>query len=243
MPTMRRLPLVLAAVALAGTAACGSSGSPSSAPSPTPSPTTPSPTPTLPPVATDKAAVKAALVHATDLGKPWVEPKSVNRTKTAKGDLCPGKKADQLRVPSRATADVSMTEGTKQGAAIASYSAFAYDPAKLAAWRTAFATATKDCASYKAPEGTYVVTSTPAAAVTVSGADAVLVRLERIYAEAAHKTLYYVRQTLKCVVGRYVVTIEHAFIQPKTDPTGADLTKTVTLMEKQVAKARAAFAL
>lgn len=239
MPTARASRLAAALALAAVTAACGSSGSPSAKPSPSPSSPTPSPTPTLPPVATDTASVKAALAHAADLGKPWVEPKTVNRTKTKKGEFCPGHLGDAARVKARANAETSMTEGAKQGAAIASFSVSAYDPAKLSAWRAAFAAVVKDCASYHAAEGTYVTAQLVTSPLAVAGADEVLVRIERVWADAAHKTLYYVRQNVKCVVGdRYVVSIEHAFIQPKSDPTGADFAKTVRLLEKQVAKAR-----
>jgi hypothetical protein len=74
----------------------------------------------------------------------------------------------------------------------------------------------------------------------VAGADEVLARLERIYADSSKKTLHYVRQTLVVRVGgRTYVALEHAYIQPKSDPTGADWTKTVAIAMKQVTKARA----
>ncbi|HEV2891000.1 MAG TPA: hypothetical protein VGX28_11565, partial [Frankiaceae bacterium] len=122
--------LVLASL-LALTTACGGGGGEPVA-SPAPSTASPTPTPTLPPVATDQASVKALVVGAKDLGSPWVVPPKVNRTQTKKGELCPGKKNEQSRVAPRATANVQMTEGTKEGAAIASFDVLAFDPAVLA---------------------------------------------------------------------------------------------------------------
>jgi hypothetical protein len=230
----RVLTLALSAALLAG---CASGSSPKASPSPTPSPT-----PTLPPVETDKASVKAALVTAADVGTPWVAPKEVNRTKTKKGELCPGHKDDLARVDTRADANVSMTEGTKQGAAIASFEVHAFDPALLDTWREGFAKAVAECAAFVAPEKTYVTTELVATPPTVPGCDEVLARTQHVYADAAHKTLYYVRQNLRCRVGRVVIAFEHAFIQPKSDPTGADFTKSVTLIQKQVAKVATTFA-
>lgn len=233
----RVLTLALSATLLAG---CASGSSPKASPSPSP---TPSPTPTLPPVATDTASLKASLVTAADVGAPWVTPKGgkVNRTNTAKGDLCPGHKDVFARVPGRASAEVNMTEGTKQGAAIGSYQLVAYDPAKIDAWRAAFTAANAECKAFVSPEKLWVTTETLAEPSTLDGCDEVLARIQRVYADRTRKTLYYVRQVVQCRVGRVVVEFEHAFIQPKTDPTGADFAKTVTLTAKQVAKLSANF--
>lgn len=226
----------LTALVLATVTACGGGGgTPAASPSPTTASPTPSPTPTLPPVATDTAAVKAAIVTAADLGTPWVTPKEVNRAATKKGELCPGKKNEQSRVAPRATASVQMTEGTKAGAAIASFDVHAFDPARIEAYRAAFAAATKDCATFTAIENTYV-TVEDVAAPAIAGVDWSVARIERIYADSSRKQLYYVRQTIKAGVGRSVVALEHAFVQPKTDPTGADFTKTARLLTKQVDK-------
>lgn len=226
------------AVLLAGATACGGG---SAKPDASATSSTPSPTPTLPPVATDTASVKAAIVTAADIGAPWVVPKTVNKTAVKKGELCPGTPNEQTRVPPRATASVRMTEGTKTGAAIASFDVHAFDPEVYGPYRAAFAAATKDCAAYTSLEKLYVTTEDTAAPV-VEGADEVLARIERIYADSSKKQLHYVRQTLKIRVGRAVVAIEHAFVQPATDPTGGDWTKTVALVTKQVAKTRTAFA-
>ena len=223
------------ALALVSLTACGGGGDVQPVASSSPTAT---PAPTLPPVATDTASVKAALVTAADLGTPWVAPKSVNETATKKGELCPGKPNEQTRVPPRATAKARLTEGTKAGAAIASFDVHAFDPAVLASYSKAFVAASTDCAAYTSLEKLYVTTET-VTPPAVEGADEVLARLERVYADSSKKTLHYVRQTLKVRVGRTVVALEHAFVQPASDPTGADWTKTVALVTKQVAKLRA----
>lgn len=227
-----RLPRALLVVLLATATACGGSAKPNASPTPSP---TPSVSPSLPPVAADTAALKKALVVAADIGTPWVVPKAVNKTGTKKGELCPGKPNERTRVKPRATAEVAMTEGTKQGAAIASFDLFAFEPAQLEAFVAAVEAANQDCAAYTSVEKLWVTTET-ATAPAVSGGEQVLARLERIYADKTKKTLYYVRQTLLVRVGRSFAFVEHAFIQPKTDPTGADWKKTVALAEKQVAK-------
>jgi hypothetical protein len=241
-------PVIALLVAAAFVSGCSSKATPKAQPSSTPSPspsTTPSPTPKpLPSVAADKATAKAALPTAAELGKPWVLPKKVNTVQHASGEICPGHKDDVVRVKPRAEVSNALTEGTKQGAAIASFTVLAFDPAKVEAWDKAFDAATAACASYKSKEGTYVVTENLASpGFTIDGVDVLHVKLEHIYAEASHKTLYYVRQTIKARIGRVVVHIEHAFIQPKTDPTGKDWTKTLKLFRPEVAKARAKFGL
>lgn len=225
---------VLALLLAFATACGGGGGDPAASPSPSATPT-PTPTPTLPPVATDTASVKAAIVTAADVGAPWVAQDKVNRTQTKKGELCPGKKNEQSRVAPRATASVKMTEGTKEGAAIASFDVHAFDPAVLEQYQAAFAAATKDCAGYTSLEKTYVTTE-DVTAPTIAGTDWAVARLERVYADSSKKQLYYVRQTVKAGVGRGVVALEHAFVQSQSDPTGADFTKTAQLVTKQVDK-------
>jgi hypothetical protein len=234
-----------AAYALAGVllvTACGSSGPPKAIQSPTSS-VSPTPTPTLPPVATDKTTAKAALVTAADLGKPWVVPKTVNKQKGAKGESCPGVKEEVAVVHPRAGAKVSMTEGTKTGAAIAAFKVYAFDPAQATAWRAAVDDVTRKCKAYQAKDNTYVTTEVMPSPPAVDGADEVVGRIERIYADAKHKTLYYVRHTVQARFGRIVVYTQHAFVQPKSDPTGKDVSGVAALVAKQAAKARSTFGL
>jgi hypothetical protein len=241
---MRRFGTRVAACALVlALPACGGGSKPST--SPTPSQTqTPSPTPTLPSVTADKAAVKKALVSVKDLGKPWFLPKSgVNHVKATEGHLCPGQKNASARNKARAEASRQMTEGKQTGAAIGSFTVRAYGFDNEQKWRDAFAAADKACKSWKAVEGTYVTLETIASPPAVDGADEVLAHIERIYAERTHKTLYYVRHYYEVRTGRIVTAFEYAYIQPKSDPTGKDMTKSAKLLAEQVAKTRQTFGL
>jgi hypothetical protein len=238
-PTTPRLtPRLLAttAVLALSLAACGGGGT-TAQPSTSASPSAPSPTPTLPTVAADKAATKAALLTAAELGKPWVQPKSVNKVKAAKGELCPGQPTSAVIAKARAEARRQFTEGTKTGAGILSVNVRTYAFGKEDAWRAAVDKANKACAKWKAVEGNYVVLEPVAAAPSVAGAEEVVGHYERVYADAAHKTLQYVRQILEARTGRVVVTMEYAFLTPKSDPNGDDLTKTTGYLAKQVSKA------
>lgn len=225
---------VLLAAVLAVITGCGGG---STAAKSTP---TPSPTPTLPTVAADVAAVKAALITAADLGKPWVQPKKVNTVKgnkdKGKSLLCPGQLSPFELAPPRAQADVSLTLGTKPGADIASFNVYTYQPSALPDFRAAVTTAQTACATWKALEGNYVVLS-PVSGVAVPGADEVLARVERVYADARHTQLQYVRQVVTARSGRVMCLIERAFITPKADPTGADFSEASRLLGLQLAKA------
>lgn len=219
-------------------AACGSSGGPTAQQS-----QTPSPTPTLPPVATDEAAAKQALLTAAELGTPWVQPKKVNEAKKAKGERCPGQKNAGTLAPGRAKAERDLTRGTKAGADIASFGIRVYGFGEEQAWRDAVDASEKGCASWKSLEGAFVTLEEVATPPAVPGADEVIVSIERIYADAAHKTLYYVRHYYEARTGRVVTTFELAYIQPKADPTGKDLAVSAALLAKQVAKTKATFGL
>jgi hypothetical protein len=184
----------------------------------------------------------ATLVKATDVGAPWVVRAKVNQVENKDGELCPGRLEDFYRVRFRAKVTVKMTAGTKAGAAIASFWNVTYTPEQLDAWDAAFDAAAVACKAYKATDGTYVTTEVVTPTFTIEGADVVNARIERVYADAAHKTLYYVRQVIKARVGRAVGSIEHAFVQPRTDPTGKDFTTTAKLMRVQVDKLAVRFA-
>ena len=228
------------AIALALTACGGSGGSPGAQPSPS---ETASPTPTLPSVGQDKKLVKRAVVTAAELGKPWVQPKEVNKTKVKKGELCPGQANSMTIAPPRADDVRRLTEGTKPAAPIASFGVRAYAFGEEQKWRDAFAAADKGCASWKSAEGAHVTLETIADPPVIAGADEVLVHIERVYADKTKKTLYYVRHYWEARIGRIVATVELAYIQPKSDPTGKDLDHSAPLVVQQVAKAKATFGL
>jgi hypothetical protein len=227
-----RVSVTLAAVVV--TAACGGGSDSSAKPKP-------SPTPTLPTVAADVAAVKAAVVTPADLGKPWVQPEKVNTVKgnkdAGKSLLCPPKQLTAFEmVPPRAHASVNLTLGTKTGADIASFDVYTYLFSSLSDLRAAVMTAETACAQWKAVEGNYVVL-TPVSGLTVTGAEEVLAHIERVYADARHTQLQYVRQVVTARSGRIICVLERAFIVPKTDPTGKDLTEANRLAGIQLAKA------
>ncbi|MDX6274051.1 MAG: hypothetical protein QOJ92_1261 [Frankiales bacterium] len=234
-----RAAVLLLACSLVG--ACGGGSAPKSdASKPTP---TPSPSYTLPTLAADKAAVKLAIVTAADLGSPWIQPKKINQTKGSKGksELCPGHLSASVVVPPRATADAQLTEGSKAGATIGSFVVSAYAPDRIDAWRTAHNDVEAHCLHWKAAEGNYDVI-TPVNDVTVPGADEVLARIERVYADAKSTQLQYVRQVVAARVGRVVCNLQRAYLTTKADPTGKDFTETVRLVEIQLKKAVAAVA-
>ncbi|HWL37629.1 MAG TPA: hypothetical protein VNQ77_15695 [Frankiaceae bacterium] len=219
--------------------ACASESTPEA--QPTTQAPTPSPTPTLPPVESDKTRVKKAVVTSAELGKPWVTPKAVNTAKQKqKGDLCPGQPNARTLHPPRARGDLDHTEGTKPGAAIGAYGVRAYAFGEQQAWRDALAKAQAGCKSWTSLEKLYVeleVVTPPA----IPGADEVVVHIERIYADKTKKTLHYVRHYYEAWTTRFVSEFELAYIQPKSDPTGKDLTKSSELFAKQVAKTRETF--
>lgn len=241
MPTIpRTLVAPLLAVALA---ACGGGGGDTTPrASGTPATTeTPSPTPTLPTKAEDAKLVKSALVTPADLGKPWVQPKAVNQTTLGKEELCPGKPNDVARAKPRASAKVSMTQGTKPGATISTFRVRTLEPGGVEAWHAALAAAQKACASWKAAEGNFVVLTPLKSPVAVEGADEVLGQSEHVYADAKHTQLQYARHVLYARTGRVVSMCELAFLTPKTDPKGLDYTPTAKLLGKQVAKVKTTF--
>lgn len=220
--------------------ACGSDAKTPEAQPTTQSPT-PSPTPTLPTVAQDKANAKKAVVTAADLGKPWVTPKAVNEAKQKKkGDLCPGQPNARTLFKARASSEANHTEGKKTGAAIGSYSVRTYGFDDKQKWLDALDETHSGCKKWTSLEKLYVeleVVTAPA----IPGADDVVVHIERIYADKTKKTLYYVRHYYEAWTERVVSSFEYAYIQPKSDPTGKDLTKSSKLFAQQVAKTRETF--
>jgi hypothetical protein len=220
--------------------ACGSDAKTPEAQPTTQSPT-PSPTPTLPTVAQDKATAKKAVVTAADLGKPWVTPKAVNQAKQKeKGDLCPGQPNARTVHKPRASASLNHTEGSKAGAAIGSYAVRTYGFGDKQKWLDALDETHRGCTKWTSLEKLYVELEV-VAAPAIPGADEVVLHIERIYADKTRKTLHYVRHYYEAWTERVVSSFEYAYIQPKSDPTGKDLTTSSELFAKQVAKTRETF--
>lgn len=223
-----------AALAVAVLTSCGGS-SDSQAP-------TRSRTPTVPAVAQDLELAKKALVTPADLGTPWVEPKKVNNAGGKEGEACKGQPSAKSISKPRASQRVDMTDGTKKGAAIGSFEVRTLEPGGDKAWRDAFVAETKGCATATSPDGTFT-TWDIVGAPTVPGSDDVVARIERVYADKSRSKLIYVRHTYEARSGRVISYLSYAYIQPASDPTGGDLTKSVGLLIHQVAKARATFGL
>lgn len=201
----------------------------------------PTPTPTLPAVPEDELKAEAALLTAAELGKPWVAPKKVSQTKNAKGERCPGQRKATAILEPRAIATVRMTKGTKAGADIGSFEVRTYGTGQEQAIRDAAAASAKGCASWTSAEKLYVELEsvTPP---TVAGVDEVVAAdIERVYADKTKEVLHYVRHYYEARTGRVVTMVELAYVQPKSDPTGADLTASTALLAKQVAKTKATF--
>jgi hypothetical protein len=184
---------VLLAGALAGCG--GGSSAPSAAPS-QPATSSASGAPAPPSVAEDTATANAALVTVADLGAPWVRPKQVNKVKSAAGELCPGQANDVTLAKPRAIARTALTEGARTEATIASFSVHVLEPGQAGAWRAAVAASEQGCLSWKAAEGSYVTLFRQRLPADVQGAEEVLGRVERVYADAAFRSLLYVRQVL-----------------------------------------------
>lgn len=203
----------------------------------------PSPTPTPTPTAekTDEPSGGPSLEaseRATD------EPTG-EASKDAESDVdefCPGQPAISTLVPPRASADTSLTAGTKPGAAIGTFGVATLHPGQEKAWRDAVGTALEGCRTYRQKDdGFYVTANKIGKLPQIKGAEEVLGIIERIHEDIEHKKLLYVRHYLYARTGRLVSTTQYAFIQPKSDPTGSDLTQVVKLASKQVAKANAVF--
>jgi hypothetical protein len=200
--------------------------------------TRPGPSATLPPATHDERTIETALVTAADLGPPWVDRDTVHQVGT--NELCPGQQNAAARAPARASAKRRMTEGTKPTAAIAWFAVRAYTPADTDTWRDAFIAAARACPSWRSAEGAYVeLTLVPPPAVV--GADETLAHLERGYADQTKKTLQYVRHYYEARSGRVVSALELAYVPPRSDPRGVDMTTSAALLEEQVAKVRGAF--
>lgn len=225
---MTPYPRAVLAIALLLATACGSSD--------TPPRSTPSPSPTLPPVATDEANAQAALLTAADLGAPWRQPKD-SPSQGKIGELCPGVPSDYVVVKPRATRNTTLINGPAFGF----FRIVAYAPDQTDDWHAAWLAANAKCAASKFPDGKYVTLEPLTSLPPVAGSDEVVGRLERVYTDAAHTKLLYVRPTLYARVGRVVVAAQYAHVQPASDPTGKDLTTVTELLTKQVAKTRTAF--
>lgn len=208
-----------------------------------PASTAPSPTPTPPTTADDEAALKKALVTTADLGKPWVQPKSVPSSGNKKNEVCPGHVSAATQLPSRPAATRAFTEGTGTGVNIGSFLVFTLaDPqSDTAAVRAAFAADTAACAQFKDPAGLFVL-RTAEGPTSVGPADEMVASwAERIYYDKAHKKLAYARHYVIARSGRVVTKVEYDFLAAKKDPQAKDFGRATRLLGKQLDKAARVF--
>ncbi len=230
-----RLRSALMVLLIGSLAACG--GTPTSASS------GPDASPELRSVDEERRLARGALVTAADLGRPWVaakdDPKEAAKEKL--DEPCPGQPGVLTIAPPRARATTTFTAGTKPGAAIGSFQVGTLHVGQTQAWREAIATVVEGCRTYRQADGLHVTTTELEKIPPVKGADEVIGLIERIYEGVDHKKLLYVRQYLYTRSGRLVSRAQYAAIQPKSDPTGSDLTEVVGLVSKQTAKATNTF--
>jgi len=196
-------------------------------------------------VAQERATVKTALITVKDLGQPWVLDDDDDAAKEEDAnkpdEFCPGQLTSTALAPPRALARRDFKAGTKPGVALGVFSVSTLYPGQEKAWRDAIATVVEGCATHRDEDNLYVTTTPVDAPLTVPGADEVIGYIERIHQDIDRKKLLYVRQYLHTRTGRVTSTVQYAVIQPKSDPTGSDLTQAVGLVSKQVKKTVAAF--
>jgi hypothetical protein len=232
--------LLVLASCIAGCGSSGSSGGAGRSPR-----GTPSPTPTLPTKAADAHTATRALLSVSDIGQRWVKlSQSANKkhsVKGKKGEYCPGSRLPGDRDPARADVARTFTLGTKTGADIFVTEILTFAEPAGEKWHAALAATLRDCHAWRAREGNYVVSTTLTDPPSVTGADDVQVEIQRIYADAQHKQLQYVRQTAWASAGRTVSLAQLAFITDKKDPQGKNLDRLIEMANQQVAKVADAF--
>lgn len=213
----------------------------SSAPS-VQAPSAPSPTPVAPPPTTaqDLASAKRALLTARDLGKPWVQPKTVSTVGGKKDESCPGKPSVVALAPPAASATVRLTKGSRSGAGIGSFTVSTLPEGGARTYRAAWASMVKNCASFVDAAKFSVVVSSEGP-TTIKRADEVLARTERIYYDRSHRQLAYARHVVSARTGRVVSTVEYAFLTTRSDPGAKNFAPVIALLEKQLAKTSATF--
>ncbi len=235
--------LLVALVAVLGACGAGSPEGPGASSPPTVSvaPTSrvspaasPSPTPRT--KAQDTADLTKALVAPSDLGKPWVRPKSVSTAAGKKDELCPGHVSATAKLPARPAVLANLTEGKGDGKNIATFELSTVTDGEGAALRTAYAKDTKACATYRDGSGLFVVRSAEGP-TSVTGAEEVLgTWAERIYYDKGRKKLAYARHYLVLRSGRVLTYVSYAFLTVPADPKARDFSRTAKLAAVQLKK-------
>lgn len=195
---------------------------------------TPSPTPRT--KAQDTADLTKALVTARDLGKPWVQPKSVSTAGGKKGELCPGHVSATKKLPARPAVAANLTEGKGDGKNIATFELSTLTDTESTVLRSAYAKDAEACATYRDGSGLYVVRSVEGPASVVGADEVVGAWAERIYYDKAHKKLAYARHYVVLRTGRVLTYVSYAFLTVKADPGAEDFGRTTTLASAQLKK-------
>jgi len=202
---------------------------------------TPSPAPPAPTKAEDAAALKKAMVGATDLGKPWVVAKNAPTTGGDSAEACPGHPDKVDQVTTVASLSRNLTEGKGVGVNIGTFWLSTLPTEDAGEVKTAYAASTKACRTFKDANKLYVVYSLEGP-TSADGADEVLFsRAERLYTDKAHKKLAYARHTVVARTGRVVTYVSYASLTTKKDPTAKDFSRTSRLLEIQSAKVASTF--
>ena len=216
---------------------CGGSGAGTEAPTAPASSaaSTPTPSPSAPSKTEDTAALKQAIVTAADLGKPWVEPKTVPSAGKA-SEACPGKPSAAEKANTVASVRRDLTEGKGQGVNIGSFQLRTLPSEDATELRAAYAKDNATCKTFTDLNKLFVVYSEEGP-TTAEGADEIVMsRAERIYYDKAHKKLAYARHTVVARSGRVVTYVSYAFLATKKDPKATDFTPTQGLLDLQLAK-------
>lgn len=236
-----------------GACGSGSPGAPVASPPPTSAPVTATAVPSTQPsaVATpsatartkaqDTADLSKALVTPRDLGRPWIQPKSVSTAGGKKGELCPGHVSATRKLPDRPAVVANLTEGKGDGKNIATFELSTVTDAETPVLRDAYAKDAKACASYRDGSRLYVV-RTVEGPTSVVGADEVVgTWAERIYYDKAHKKLAYARHYLVLRTGRVLTYVSYAFLTVEADPKAEDFSRTTKLASVQLKKSATVF--
>jgi hypothetical protein len=181
------------------------------------------------------AELKKGLVTSSDLGAPWIQPKSVNAS-GSKGEICPGHKSGTTKALSRAAAQADFTEGKGVGKNIATFRLSTLPGENSGALKAAYAIDQKLCGTYKDASGFYVVRSLDGPGTVTNADELVASWSERIYYDKSHNKLAYARHYLVTRTGQLVTYVSYAFLATKKDPKAKDFTRAADLLAVQLKK-------
>ncbi len=201
------------------------------------------PTPTLdptstPPAATrspdrrqDQAAVRDALVDASDLGSPWV---AADRS-ASPAEACPGKRSAVAKLSFLSSGRRDLIKGRGELVNAVRFDLATLPGTDTSAVRDAWVTDTKACREHADEYDFYVVLTDAGPSAAKNADQVVFSRLERVYFDDSRDQLAYARQVVVARTGRVITTVRHTFLTTESDPTGKDFTPTQKLLDVQLA--------